>query len=242
MSLGLRISCLRGGIFGWSEYTKFLIEPRNRGSYITLGRARRVNLELYLGTRKTEQVLNVNACWVAFEHDTDCIVSGIRADEGNSKEKKLAKKIMQNERKPPKKRRKKSFEFSRNWHIHAIGKWVAQTSFLSVGKLIKLPSSSAHRRVEPHHTFSGFSVFGGGSTGRIQSTFLVGSISIAPCLACVVCVPRKILHYRDTLAFTFCLPARRMPFQNRTKQNRIENTVPTSYFIPRLGTHFRFDD
>lgn len=43
-----RISCLRGGTFGWSEYTKFLIEPRNLGSYITLGRANNVNFELYL--------------------------------------------------------------------------------------------------------------------------------------------------------------------------------------------------
>lgn len=48
-------SCRRGGTFGWSEYTKFLIEPRNLGSYITLGSASSVKRELYLQWEKARQ-------------------------------------------------------------------------------------------------------------------------------------------------------------------------------------------
>lgn len=47
MSRCARCSCLLGPTFGASAYTKFLTEPRNRGSNITLGSASNASLALY---------------------------------------------------------------------------------------------------------------------------------------------------------------------------------------------------
>lgn len=62
-SRGCRISCRRGRIPGWSVYTKFLTEPRKRGSKITLGSARSASFALYqLGippTNISELVVNL---------------------------------------------------------------------------------------------------------------------------------------------------------------------------------------
>lgn len=63
MSRGCFISCRRVCPPGWSAYTRFLIEPRKRGSKMTLGKASKANFVLYQcgipPTKTSEFVVNL---------------------------------------------------------------------------------------------------------------------------------------------------------------------------------------